>query len=78
MNIVLISIAAIGFAMLIMAVGVIFQKKSLRGSCGGSEVFDCDGDAITCGACPNRDKRRKEPKHLPGGAFRELAGIDRG
>jgi len=76
-NIVLISVAAIGFAMLIMAVGVIVQNKRLRGSCGGSEIFDCDGEAISCGACPNRQKRREERKHLPGGAFRELAGIDR-
>ena len=76
MSILLISVASIGFAMLIMAVGVIFQKKSLRGSCGGSEIFDCDGEAISCGACPNR-RKRKEPEHLPGGAFRELAGVDR-
>ena len=76
MGVLLITVAAIGFAMSIMAVGVIFQKKSLRGSCGGAEIFDCDGDPISCGACPNR-RKRKEPKQLPGGAFRELAGVDR-
>jgi uncharacterized protein len=37
-----------------MAVGVIFQKKSLRGSCGGAEVVDCDGESLSCGSCPNR------------------------
>lgn len=67
-----ITIVVIGFLMAIMAVGVVLQNKSLRGSCGGSEVFDCDGDAITCGACPNRNKKKKEPEHLPGGAFREF------
>jgi uncharacterized protein len=41
-----------------MAVGVIFQKKSLRGSCGGADVVDCDGESLSCGACPNRAEHR--------------------
>lgn len=73
-GIIVITVAAFGFLMAIMAIGVILQKKSLRGSCGGSEVFDCDGDAITCGACPSRNQKKEQPKHLPGGAFRELVG----
>jgi hypothetical protein len=43
--------------MLIMAVGVIFKRPCLRGSCGGAEIFDADGDALSCGACPRRKER---------------------
>ena len=71
----LISIAVIALLMGAMAVGVILQRKSLRGSCGGSEVFDCDGDAITCGACPNRDKKKR--RQLAGGSFREFVSPGR-
>jgi len=53
----IISAIVIAVAMLIMAVGVIFNKRSLRGSCGGSEIFDCDGDPVACGACPNRQQK---------------------
>lgn len=74
-GIVLISIVVIALLMGAMAIGVILQKKSLRGSCGGSEVFDCDGDAITCGACPNRDQQRR--RHAAGGAFREFVNPGR-
>ncbi len=73
--VVLISIVVIALLMGAMAIGVILQKKSLRGSCGGSEVFDCDGDAITCGACPNRDENKR--RHLAGGAFREFVNPGR-
>jgi hypothetical protein len=60
MYLALITIGAFGLIMLAMAVGVIVQKKALRGSCGGAEVFDCDGDSLTCGACPNRKKRQQQ------------------
>jgi len=70
MGTLLISIVVIGLLMAAMAIGVILQKKSLRGSCGGSEVLDCDGDEIACGACPNRGQNKRQ--HLAGGAFREF------
>lgn len=54
MTTLLAAIAVIGLVMFVMALGFIFQKKSLRGSCGGSEVFDCDGESLSCAACPNR------------------------
>lgn len=54
----LLTLAGIGLLMLIMAVGVMFKRKPLRGSCGGAEIWDCDGDDLTCGACPNRAKKQ--------------------
>ena len=45
-----------GVAVLAMAVGVIFKRPCLRGSCGGPEVMGGDGEPISCAACPNRNK----------------------
>ena len=42
--------------MLIMAVGVIFAKRSLRGSCGGVQFRGPDGEPLNCEACPYRDE----------------------
>ena len=50
----LLSVIVVGLAMLIMAVGVIFSNRCLRGSCGGDKVFDSDGKELVCDACPNR------------------------
>ena len=58
MAIFFLTLGGIAVLMLIMAVGVIFKRKPLRGSCGGAEIWDCDGDDLTCGACPNREKKR--------------------
>jgi hypothetical protein len=46
--------------MLVMAVGVIFRRPCLRGSCGGPEILDGSGEPLTCATCPNREKRREE------------------
>jgi len=54
MTLLTLTIAAFAIVMLIMAVGVIFNRKCLRGSCGGPEIFDADGDPVSCGACPRR------------------------
>lgn len=48
------SIGIVAIAMAIMAVGVIFNNRCLRGSCGGAEVFDADGEPLSCSACPKR------------------------
>ena len=58
-----------GVLMAAMAVGVIFRRPCLRGSCGGPEVVGPDGQALTCATCPNRDKRRQES------AVRELPTV---
>lgn len=49
---------AFGLAMLVMAVGVMFSGRCLRGSCGGTPVFGPDGEPLTCATCPNKDKHK--------------------
>jgi hypothetical protein len=51
MQILLLTFVAMGFFMAIMAVGVIFSNRALRGSCGGPSILDPDGDPIACGDC---------------------------
>jgi len=46
----------IGAAVLAMAVGVLFRRPCLRGSCGGPAVIGPDGEKISCSGCPNKDK----------------------
>ncbi len=58
METVLLTFAVFAVVMLAMAVGVIFRRPCLRGSCGGPEVLDADGESLTCATCPNRKKRR--------------------
>jgi hypothetical protein len=43
-----------GAAMTAMAIGVMFRRPCLRGSCGGPEVLGPDGRKISCHTCPNR------------------------
>lgn len=43
-----------GVAMLVMAVGVIFSGRCLRGSCGGPDILDGDGESLRCASCPKR------------------------
>lgn len=52
----LLVLGVMGVAVLAMAVGVIFKRPCLRGSCGGPEVMGGDGEPISCAACPNRNK----------------------
>ena len=49
---------AVGFvaiAMAVMAIGLLSKNRCLRGSCGGPDVLDAQGESLRCGACP-RDK----------------------
>lgn len=46
--------ALIALAMLGMAVGVLWRRPCLRGSCGGAEVRAADGTPLSCRACPKR------------------------
>jgi hypothetical protein len=50
------SAGLIALVMGAMAVGVLFQNRCLRGSCGGPEVLDPNGEPLTCATCPNRKK----------------------
>ena len=53
---ILIVIALFGIVMLGMAVGVLVQGKCLRGSCGGPDILDSNGDSVLCSTCPNRSE----------------------
>lgn len=52
----LLAIGIIALAMLVMAVGVIFKNRCLRGSCGGVGVRGPAGEFLTCDTCPRRDE----------------------
>jgi hypothetical protein len=52
----LLSLAAIGIAVAAMAIGVMFKRPCLRGSCGGPAVLGPDGAKISCATCPNRKR----------------------
>jgi hypothetical protein len=52
--ILLIAGAIFVLAVAAMAIGVIFRRPCLRGSCGGPAVIGPDGKALSCADCPNR------------------------
>ncbi len=54
----LLALGAIGIAVAAMAVGVMFRRPCLRGSCGGPAALGPDGSKISCDTCPNRGRRR--------------------
>ncbi len=39
---------------LAMAIGVIFRRPCLRGSCGGPGLTSPTGERLSCADCPNR------------------------
>lgn len=49
-----VALLAIGIAA--MAIGVIFRRPCLRGSCGGPALHGPGGEKISCGTCPNRQQ----------------------
>ncbi len=53
----LLALVLIGAAVAAMAVGVMFKRPCLRGSCGGPAVLGPDGEKLTCADCPNRDRK---------------------
>ena len=57
MTLLIISLIAFGFIILIMSVGVLLQGRCLRGSCGGEEIIGPNGELLNCGACPARKER---------------------
>lgn len=60
MTIFFLTLAAFATAMLIMAVGVIFKRPCLRGSCGGADILTADGDSLACATCPKRKERERK------------------
>ena len=49
-----IAVLLLGLGIAGMAIGVIFRRPCLRGSCGGPEVLGPGGEKLSCGTCPNR------------------------
>jgi hypothetical protein len=49
-----ISLLIVGAALAAMAVGVMFKRPCLRGSCGGPAVLSPRGEKLSCATCPNR------------------------
>jgi hypothetical protein len=62
MTLILITIGFIALIMLAMSVGVVFKNRCLRGSCGGPEILDPNGDPLSCATCPNRNKPEEGPQ----------------
>jgi len=54
MTLFLLTALVIGISMAIMAVGVVFSNRCLRGSCGGPDVLGPDGEPLSCETCPRR------------------------
>ncbi len=52
------AIAAVllGLGIAAMAIGVMFRRPCLRGSCGGPGVIGPGGEKISCASCPNRQR----------------------
>ena len=53
----LLALVLIGAAVAAMAIGVMFKRPCLRGSCGGPAVIGPDGEKLSCSDCPNRNKK---------------------
>jgi hypothetical protein len=53
----LLTLAVLGLAVLAMAIGVLFKRPCLRGSCGGPEVLGPQGETLSCASCPNRKRQ---------------------
>lgn len=58
MGLILLTVTVFALAMVVMAIGVIFRRPCLRGSCGGPEVLSPGGESLSCATCPNRKKNR--------------------
>ena len=52
----LVVLGLLGLGVVAMAIGVIFRRPCLRGSCGGRPVTGPDGEALSCATCPNRKR----------------------
>jgi hypothetical protein len=52
--------AIFGTVVAAMAVGVMFKRPCLRGSCGGTPVLGPDGNKLSCETCPNRKRTQAD------------------
>jgi hypothetical protein len=60
MKIFLISLAVFGAVIVGMAVGVIFGKRRLKGSCGGLSAWRGEDGEPLCDACADCPEKRRE------------------
>ena len=60
MGILVLTVAAMAVTMLAMAIGVVLKRPCLRGSCGGPEVLDPEGEPLSCEACPRRRENARK------------------
>ena len=51
------SLLVVGASVAAMAIGVMFRRPCLRGSCGGPEVKTAAGESLSCATCPNRKSK---------------------
>jgi hypothetical protein len=58
----LVTLVVVGASIAAMAIGVILRRPCLRGSCGGRELRDADGQRLSCATCPRRRKSSAEVK----------------
>ena len=54
------SVVLVGASVAAMAIGVMFRRPCLRGSCGGPELRTTRGDKLSCATCPNRHRHADE------------------
>lgn len=59
----LVSVLLVGIAVAGMAIGVMFRRPCLRGSCGGPAVRDAQGRSLSCEACPRRQRDAGQAGH---------------
>jgi hypothetical protein len=70
--VVLASLVLVGASIAAMAIGVMFRRPCLRGSCGGREVRAANGEKLSCDTCPNRRRDGADSTvQLRGGAGRD-------
>ena len=60
MTLVILSFFTFALIMTLMAVGVIFSDRCLRGSCGGREIIGPDGELLNCDTCPVRKEKEEQ------------------
>ena len=56
----LVVLGLLGLGVVAMAIGVIFRRPCLRGSCGGPALQTAAGEKISCVTCPNRKREQAE------------------
>ncbi len=59
-----VTLAVFAFCMLLMSVGLLFSNRCLRGSCGGPDVLNEDGESLSCDTCPRRRECEDEADEM--------------